>query len=315
MCEIKWFKVAANIFDDEKMKLIDSMEERDALNYIWIRLLSQAAKTNGAGFIYMSEGKGYSLEMLSVLFNRPCHYIENALKVFVDFGMIEVMENNIIKIINWEKHQNVKEMDKIREQTRKRVAKYRSKKKREENDVTKSNVTVTEQNKKEKEEEDIDIEIEIDKEKYMEDEISNGSLEEDGDTAIENTEEGQALKEKSEDNECSEGAVRLLSYYEKMTGQVGVLNLGALNIAVLEYGEGAVKMAVDKALEANIVNMKYINGILRNWKASSFPEKNKGVMENAQCGSYKDGTEFTTVELKEPRSLTEEEWEESKNLI
>ncbi len=41
--------------------------------------------------------------------------------------MIEINDQNYISICNWEKHQNVDAMDKIREDTRKRVAKYREK--------------------------------------------------------------------------------------------------------------------------------------------------------------------------------------------
>jgi hypothetical protein len=43
--------------------------------------------------------------------------------------MIEVDEGNLIKISNWEKHQNIEGMEKVREQTRKRVANHRSKQK------------------------------------------------------------------------------------------------------------------------------------------------------------------------------------------
>ena len=33
MTEIKWIKVSTDIFDDEKMKLIDSLADRDIIFY------------------------------------------------------------------------------------------------------------------------------------------------------------------------------------------------------------------------------------------------------------------------------------------
>jgi hypothetical protein len=49
MSEIKWIKVAIHMHDDEKIKLIDAMPERDTVHYVWMRLLIQAGKTNAAG--------------------------------------------------------------------------------------------------------------------------------------------------------------------------------------------------------------------------------------------------------------------------
>lgn len=129
MSEIKWIKITTNMFDDEKIKLIDAMPERDTIFYIWIRLLVQAGKTNAGGYIFLSEDVPYNDEMFSTIFNRPLNSVRLALDTLKSFGMIQKSENNDLKITNWEKHQNVDGMEKIREQTRKRVAKCRAKKK------------------------------------------------------------------------------------------------------------------------------------------------------------------------------------------
>ena len=39
MAEIKWIKIATNIFDDEKLLLIETMPEADAIIVIWFKLL------------------------------------------------------------------------------------------------------------------------------------------------------------------------------------------------------------------------------------------------------------------------------------
>jgi predicted phage-related endonuclease len=38
MSDVKWIKVAIGMFDDEKMKLIDDMDDRDTVHYVWIGL-------------------------------------------------------------------------------------------------------------------------------------------------------------------------------------------------------------------------------------------------------------------------------------
>nr|WP_286675404.1 phage replisome organizer N-terminal domain-containing protein [Clostridium sp. ZBS12] len=67
--------------------------------------------------------------MLSTIFSIPLTYIRLALKTLKDFRMIEVDEDNLIKIINWEKHQNVEGMERVREQNKIRARNFRDKKK------------------------------------------------------------------------------------------------------------------------------------------------------------------------------------------
>ncbi|WP_315078571.1 phage replisome organizer N-terminal domain-containing protein [uncultured Clostridium sp.] len=94
-----------------------------------IRLLVQAGKTNSNGFIFLGENIPYSDEMLSTIFCRPLTSIRLALKTLKDFRMIKVDEDNLIKIINWEKHQNVEGMERVREQNKIRAKNFRDKKK------------------------------------------------------------------------------------------------------------------------------------------------------------------------------------------
>ncbi|MGG1020506.1 phage replisome organizer N-terminal domain-containing protein [Bacillus paralicheniformis] len=156
MAEVKWIKLSTQMFEDEKIKLIEQMPEADTILIIWVKLLAQAGKTNASGYIYLSKNIPYTDEMLATIFNRPLPIVRMALQTFQRFGMIEVDENRFISITNWEKHQNIDAMDKIREDTRKRVAKYRAKQKALKlsapSNVT-CNVTVTESNETEEEEE------------------------------------------------------------------------------------------------------------------------------------------------------------------
>jgi len=161
MAEIKWIKITTDIFDDEKIRIIERMPEGDAILIIWLKILTLAGKKNDCGLVYLTEAIPYTPEILSDIFNRDSRLISLAMNTFISFGMI-VIEDDIIKVLNWEKHQNIEGMNKIREQTRKRVAKHREVKQIERCNVTVTKSNATDKNKirlegdkKEKENKDI----------------------------------------------------------------------------------------------------------------------------------------------------------------
>ena len=162
MAEVKWIKITTNMFEDEKIDFIESLPESDAILVIWIKLLAQAGKNNMNGFIFLTESIPYTEEMLSHKFRRPLNTVKLALGTLKQLEMIEYDDEGFMKISNWEKHQNIEGLDKIREQTRLRVARHREKQKALEGDKN-SNVTETLRNGTEEElEEELDIDIEED---------------------------------------------------------------------------------------------------------------------------------------------------------
>lgn len=124
MSGVKWIKITTSIFDDDKIKLIESLPEKDTILIIWIKLLVQAGRTNADGLIYLTENMAFTDEMLATVLNRSLASVRLALGVFEKFGMIETNERGIL-IANWEKHQNVVGLEQIREQNRERVRKFR----------------------------------------------------------------------------------------------------------------------------------------------------------------------------------------------
>ena len=154
------------MFEDEKIRLIESMPEADTLLIIWIRLLAQAGKTNASGYIFLSKNIPYSDEMLATLFNRPIATVRLALQTFQQFGMIEITEDQYICISNWEKHQNVDGLERVKQLNAERNRKYRERKKQQqlslENKGSESDVAVTSRDDTDIEE---DKELDIDKEK------------------------------------------------------------------------------------------------------------------------------------------------------
>ena len=129
MAEVKWIKLRTDMFDDEKIQLIDALPERDTILYLWVRLLTMAGKVNDDGNIYLSETIPYTDEMLSTIFKRPLNTVRMAMSVLEDMKMITMSEDQVIRITNWEKHQNVNELEKIKEQNRIRQKRHYERKK------------------------------------------------------------------------------------------------------------------------------------------------------------------------------------------
>lgn len=140
MGEVKWIKLAVDMFSNRKIRMIESMEEGDAVLIVWIKLLTLAGQINDGGRIYITPEKPYTQKLLAVCLNSYEALISEALDVFSDFGMIQ-REGDYITIANWDKYQNVNGMERIREQTRKRVERYREKAKAERNVTEKEGVT------------------------------------------------------------------------------------------------------------------------------------------------------------------------------
>ena len=105
---VQWIKITTDIFDDEKILLIDSMPDSDEIIIIWFKLLCFAGKQNNKG-VFMMNNIPYTTKMLSTIFRRSEETVIKALKIFEEFGMIQYI-NGTITITNWGKHQN---LDKI----------------------------------------------------------------------------------------------------------------------------------------------------------------------------------------------------------
>lgn len=168
MAEIKWIKIVTNIFDNRKIKQIETLPEGDTIIVIWFKLLCLSGQLNDNGYIYLTQEVPYTEEMLSTEFNRPLKTIQLAMRTFQTFGMIEIIDD-IYRISNWENYQNVEGMERVREQNRLRKQRQRE---REKLLLAESNVTSRDSHAI-----DIDKDIDIDNKENIikEKEVSNKS--------------------------------------------------------------------------------------------------------------------------------------------
>ena len=167
MADVKWIKMATNIFDNRKIRQIECLPDGDAIIVIWMKLLCLAGNINDCGMVYFTKEIPYTEQMMATQFNRPIATVQMAIRTFEQFGMVEII-NEMLHISNWEKYQNVEGMDKIREQNRIRQKKWYDKHKALPEPNVRNNVTVTQPNATDKiriEEDKNRIEKERDKER------------------------------------------------------------------------------------------------------------------------------------------------------
>ena len=95
MAGVKWIKICTDIFDDEKIVLIESMPEADGIIVIWFKLLCLAGKQNNGGIFMLNDKIAYTDDMLAHIFRRPLATVRLALKTFESFGMIDSYSGSI----------------------------------------------------------------------------------------------------------------------------------------------------------------------------------------------------------------------------
>ena len=93
MADVKWIKMSTSIFDNRKIRIIESLTEGNAVIVIWLKLLCLAGNINDCGMIYFTKEIPYTEQMLSTQFNTPLTTIQLAIKTFEQFGMIEIIND------------------------------------------------------------------------------------------------------------------------------------------------------------------------------------------------------------------------------
>lgn len=103
-----------DIFDDDKILLIESLPEADSIIVIWFKLLCLAGKQNNSGVFQINGRIPYTEEMFATIFRRKINTVRLALHTFEQYGMIEII-NDTVTIPNWSKHQKLDQIERNRE--------------------------------------------------------------------------------------------------------------------------------------------------------------------------------------------------------
>lgn len=168
MAEVKWIKITTDVFDDEKIILIESLPDAYAIITVWFKLLCLAGKQNNSG-VFMMGRIPYTDKMLATIFRMKEATVTLALKTFEEFGMVEIIDG-VITIPNWGKHQSLDQLESKKEYMRNYMTEYRQKQKAltgKTNSKTNSKANVRQADIEEESERDSDREVEGEKKKVI----------------------------------------------------------------------------------------------------------------------------------------------------
>jgi predicted phage replisome organizer len=125
--DVKWIKITTDIFDDEKILLIEGLPDSYAIITVWFKLLCLAGKQNNNG-VFMMGRIAYTDKMLATIFRMKELTVTMALQTFEQFGMVEIVDG-VITIPNWGKHQSLDAYEKKKIRDRERIARKRAEQK------------------------------------------------------------------------------------------------------------------------------------------------------------------------------------------
>ena len=251
MADVKWIKIVTDIFDDDKILLIESMPEADAIIVIWFKLLCLAGKQNNSGVFLLNGRIAYTDEMFATIFRRPINTVRLALKTFEQFGMIEIV-NDTITIPNWGKHQSFDKIEANREYMRGYMREYRKKQKALSDGKTngnansKSNVSEADKIREDKNRLDKSREeyINREEEEYAHTREDNPYGDTDGDRPSTDT---------------------VQMYAVNNLATMGTRAMEELNSYCDDLADDVVRHAIDNALDAGVKNWSYVKAILNRY--------------------------------------------------
>lgn len=292
LSDVKWIKITTDIFDDEKILLIESLPSADSIITIWFKLLTLAGKQNNNGVLLMNDKIAYTEEMLSTIFRRDLPTVRLALNTFEKFGMIEIVDG-VITIPNWNKHQTLDSYERKKERDRQYQVERRKKQrqiaqKSSDNRLTQDDLSATQSS--DVAVSDIDIEEDIDKDIIT---VSK-------DTVCQ-TEVRQIMEEW---NKLSKFGIKQISRLNKSSSRYNML------IArIKQYGKDDILTAIEKIKQSDYCQGKNKYGwtITFDWfvRPNNFPKVLDGNYDNR--GGIFDGQPNRTAKKYNDRLLPGEE--------
>lgn len=125
---VSWIKISTEIFDNEKIKQIDVLPERDGVLVIWFKLLVLAGKSDNDGVFVLANRIPYNTQMLAAAFNRPLASVQYALAIFERYHMIEIVDG-VITLPGWNDHQSLDKLEQARSKNAERQRRFRERQK------------------------------------------------------------------------------------------------------------------------------------------------------------------------------------------
>ena len=122
---MRYVKLPANFFEDDKLKAIRSQKDGDSVILLYIMLTTAAVKSNADGQLLLCKDIPYDEKILSGTLNLPLPIVKNGLELLVRFGLL-ILSDSIFSLVNYEELSDLKTV-KERRQNADRQARFKAK--------------------------------------------------------------------------------------------------------------------------------------------------------------------------------------------
>lgn len=276
-----YMRLKENFFDSDEMIILENMDNGDGIIYSNILLKLYLRSLKYEGRLMFNERIPFNPQMLSTIVRHPVGVVEKALKAFVDLGLVEVMDNGAIYMLDIQNFigKTTTEADRIKA--------YRSKINKEKGLV--SNDTQKLVQMYDKSTPELELELEIEREIKIEKEV-------------------EASKAASANSDFQ----NLIELYQTNFGIVKPILYDDLKADLEDYGLELIIEAVKRAVKRQR-EYGYAQGILKSWN-------NKGIktLEQAKAEevSFQNKSQTNQNKFQQQKPVKKApEWTDEGRLI
>ncbi|WP_242521117.1 MULTISPECIES: phage replisome organizer N-terminal domain-containing protein [Lactococcus] len=237
-----YMRLKENFFDSDEMIVLENMDNGDGIIYSNILLKLYLRSLKYEGRLMFNERIPFNPQMLSTIVRHPVGVVEKALKAFVDLGLVEVMDNGAIYMLDIQNFigKTSTEADRQREYQA-RIAKEKK---------VVRNLTGNIGENFEKTTPELEIEIETELKKESEVASSNSNLQ------------------------------NLANFYQENFGAMSSYIAEELKSSYEDYGFDLTLESMKRAVTSQ-KTFRYSKGILKNWDKNGIKTLDDAMAESA----------------------------------
>lgn len=266
-----YLKLRDNFFDNDDIAILESMPDGILYSNILLKLYLRSLKNNGK--LMFNDRIPYNAQMLSTITRQPIAVVEKAVGIFKEMGLIEVLDNGAIYMLDIQNFigSSNTEADRKREYRRK---------------------------------------IALEKDQKLLGHLS-GQMSDEQAPEIEIEIENRDIKENRDIEEIDSAKdnyhAAIAGYYQS---RIGVLDgkqfeqlIDYIKFDHMEYE--LVKLAIDKAADNSKRNFGYVNSILKNWAQNGIKTT---VQQEEEQSNFNKSKGFTNSRGNQSEQEAKTEW-------
>ncbi|MDT2970167.1 phage replisome organizer N-terminal domain-containing protein [Lactococcus lactis] len=272
-----YMRLKENFFDSDEMIILENMDNGDGIIYSNILLKLYLRSLKYEGRLMFNERIPFNPQMLSTIVRHPVGVVEKALKAFVDLGLVEVMDNGAIYMLDIQNFigKTTTEADRIKA--------YRSKINKEKGLVSNDTPKLVQMYDKSTPELEIERELKIEK-------------------------EVEASKAASTNSDFQ----NLIELYQKNFGIVKPILYDDLKADLEDYGLELIIEAVKRAVKRQR-EYGYAQGILKSWNSKGIKTLDQAKAEEV---SFQNKSQSNHNKFQQQKPVKKApEWTDEGRLI